>query len=173
MLLAWSDAGEHAYLYVFSFDFSGQIEKTLGDAHMFEIPFVFRNQVEVFGSLSTIGTAKEYEHMADITSCSWASFVTCHAPKCVVPPPNCQSVLAAIPEWPMFSSNDRKYISLKSNPTVETVSPSAAFGEDEFPGDDRCDFIKSVNLDWQPIKKKVQRVWLDSAHVNYKAHITV
>jgi len=170
---AWTDAGERAYQYVFSFDFSGQVEKYLGDAHFFEVPFVFRNQVEIFGAQSKVGTAKEYEHMADIMSCSWASFVTCQAPKCAVPPPNCKDVVEAIPEWPVFSSDNRKYMSLKINPTVETILPTAAFGEDEFPGDDRCDFIKSVDMDWQPIKKRVQRVWLDSAQANYKAPVTV
>jgi carboxylesterase type B len=160
---AWSDAGERAYLYVFSFDFTGFMEKTFGDAHAFELPFVWRNYVEVFGALSTKGTVAGYEHMADIMSCSWASFVNCQTPKCVAPPPNCKDVLKTIPDWPLFSSKNRMFMSLKSEPTVETIGSTKPFLEDEFPGDDRCDFLKTIDMDWQPIKKKIQRVWLDSA----------
>jgi len=162
---AWSDAGLQAYMYVFSFDFNGKLEseKMLGDAHAFELPFVFKNYAEVLGALSKNSSAAAYEHMSDIMSCSWASFVNCHTPKCVAAPPGCE-VLKKIPDWPVFSSHGRNFYSLKSEPTVEALGPYKAYGEDEMPGDDRCDFIKSVNMDWQPIRKKISRAWLDKAN---------
>merc|ERR1712228_984372 len=81
--------------------------------------------------------------MADTMSCTWASFVKCHAPKCDANPPNCQHAIEKLPDWPRFDSH-RAYLSLKSNTTVEHIHAVAPYGQDEMPGDDKCDFLKDA-----------------------------
>lgn len=138
------------YEYVFSFEMHTNffpLIKDLWSTHAFELPFVFRNWVQALGML--FGPADQYDQMSDVMSCTWASFVKCQKPKCQTPPPNCEHVLEAVPEWPEFSPQDRKYISLKHNTTIETIRHHVPFPDDEFPGDDRCDFWKTVDFSWQ------------------------
>merc|ERR1712070_877194 len=128
---AWSAHGQTVYEYVFSF----------------ELPFVFRNWVGTLGRLFL--HHRQYKEMTDVMSCTWASFVKCQKPKCPTPPPNCAKVLDEVPEWPAFSEQNNKYISLKHNVTIETIKAHAPFPDDEMPGDDRCDFWKTVDFSWQ------------------------
>jgi len=147
----WSSHGQPVYEYVFSFDMHTNvlpIIKDLTATHGFELPFVFRNWDKGLGR--AFGHPHQYKKMTDVMSCTWASFVKCQKPKCPSnPPPNCADVLEDVPEWPQFSAQDRQYISLKDNTTIETIKSHVAFPDDEFPGDDRCDFWKTVDFSWQ------------------------
>lgn len=139
----FSQAGLPVYQYVFAFNETGIVEKYLGASHGFELPFVWRKEVELLGTLQ--GHRKQFETMSDIMSCTWASFVKCRSPKCASDPPHCSSTMKHIPDWPLFNISDgRKYLSLKVNPTVESIKTLAPYGEDEMPGDDRCDFLKDA-----------------------------
>jgi len=163
MSTSWSRAGVPAHTYMFSMDlheWAPPID-AIGTAHGFELIFTFRNWYKFYSTLAL--RRKSFKHMADIMSCTWASFVKCHAPKCAEPPPNC-AALDKVPAWPVFnhSAPQRQYMSLKEQPTVEHIKQSTKFGEDEFPGDDRCDFWAEVNLDWQNIREKVTREILES-----------
>jgi len=153
-------------LYQFSFDFTGLEQRALGDAHAFELPFVWDNWDKIFGTLSIHGSRKSYQHMADVMSCTWASFINCQAPKCDKNPPNCKSALKDVPSWPQYDSDSRHYISLSGNSQIETVqSATPIYQSDEFPGDDRCDFLETANLDWQPIRDTSSAMWLNSSRV--------
>jgi carboxylesterase type B len=138
---AFANASVPVYQYVFAFNETGLVEKMFGASHGFELPFVWRWGVETLGLLQS--QRKRFETMADIMSCTWASFVTCHKPKCDTSPPHCSKVLNEIPDWPLFGS-ERNYMSLKVTPTVEQIKSVAAYGQDEMPGDDRCDFLKEA-----------------------------
>lgn len=165
----WSSHGVPVYLYIFSFDFTGFIENNLGDAHAFELPFVWKNYEKILGTLSIKGSAKGYEHMSDIMSCTWASFVNCQAPKCDQTPPGCDKIMPDVPDWPVFNADDMQYISLKTDSSIGTVqSATPIYQQDEFPGDDRCDFFETANLDWQPIRANSAAMWLNSTKT-YKA----
>eukprot|EP00927_Polykrikos_kofoidii_P046035 TRINITY_DN4021_c0_g1_i1.p1 TRINITY_DN4021_c0_g1~~TRINITY_DN4021_c0_g1_i1.p1 ORF type:complete len:638 (-),score=85.72 TRINITY_DN4021_c0_g1_i1:91-1923(-) len=147
----WQKAGLPAYLYMFSFDFKGLIGRLLGDAHAFELPFVFRNYVEILGDL--VLDKKRYKAMSDKMTCTWASFVKCLSPKCPSSPPHCDDALKTLPEWPAFSADHREYMSLKDYSTVETIQSTTIYEQtDEFPGDDRCNFWATANLGWQNIR---------------------
>merc|ERR1712224_241823 len=79
----WSKANLPTYFYMFTFDFGGLIESSLGDAHAFELPFQWKNYVEVLGALTDLDIfGKKYGRMSDIFSSTWASFVKCQAPRC-------------------------------------------------------------------------------------------
>jgi carboxylesterase type B len=151
LAIEWSRAGLPTYLYVFSFNFTGTAEALLGDAHAFELPFVFRNYFEVMEHFSKAG-GDSYERMADVMSCLWASFVRCSAPKCDDArkvPPHCDYVLNSLPDWPHFGVNateGRQYYSLRADPVIQKILPHAEFRKtDEFPGDDKCDFWRDAN----------------------------
>jgi hypothetical protein len=148
----WSSHGQTVYEYVFSFEMHTNvlpIIKDITSTHGFELPFVFRNWVGTLGRLFL--HHRQYKEMTDVMSCTWASFVKCQKPKCPSnPPPNCADVLDKVPEWPAFSEEqDSKYISLKHNITIEKIKAHAPFPDDEMPGDDRCDFWKTVDFSWQ------------------------
>lgn len=155
----WSEAGLPAYLFVFSFDFGPNLIELIGDAHGFELPFVWRNYAKVLGSL--VLDEPHYARMTDVMSCTWASFVRCGAPKCPVSPPNCGEVLARVPEWPRFDvATSRRFLSLKAGPSVESIRNTTIFRKtDEFPGDDRCDFWDVADLNWRNIRGNVTRKW--------------
>lgn len=128
-----------------------KIIHAIDSTHGFELPFVFRNYVRSLGTVFL--EPGKWEAMADVMSCTWASFVKCQKPKCPSnPPPNCEDVLEHVPEWPAFSSTERKYISFKANTTIETLKSHESFPHDEYPGDDRCDFWKTADLSWQSIR---------------------
>jgi len=159
---ALSKAGVPVYTYVMSFDYDAKFPvKTVGDAHAFELVFPWRNGDKFWGFLRN--DMKNYERMADIMSCMWSSFVTCHEPKCEVPVRNCASVLASIVDWPDFNANatSRRYYSFKTQPTVEVVQRTAKYGEDQFPGDNRCDFWRTANMDWQGIRRNIEHPNMD------------
>lgn len=151
----WAAHGQPVYDYVFAFNMHTNISSVihgLTATHAFELPFVFRNWL---GIGSALRHHAEYEAMADVMSCTWASFVRCQKPKCPSdPPPNCGEVLDSVPEWPAFSPAGREYISFKQPAsTIETLKSQATFPNDEFPGDDRCDFWKTDRLGWQSIRR--------------------
>jgi len=160
----WASHGVPVYLYVFSFDFTGLVQNKIGDAHAFELPFVWDNWDKIFGTLSLQGSKKSYQHMADIMGCTWASFITCQAPKCDKPPPNCKSTLKDVPAWPQFDGDNRYYMSLSGHSQISSVqSATPIYQSDEFPGDDRCDFFETANLDWQNIRESSAPMWLNSS----------
>merc|ERR1712137_149349 len=99
--------------------------------------------------------------MATVMSCSWASFVRCKAPRCETNPPRCNDTMVSLPHWPVFSVQERRYMSLKAISTVEVIRSKTIYPQDEFPGDNRCDIIGNLNLSWQPLIKNVQKGWLD------------
>jgi para-nitrobenzyl esterase len=148
-----SEHGGTVYRYVFSFPMHTNILPVIHaitSTHGFELPFVFRNWIGTLGHLFL--HPGQYNAMTDVMSCSWASFVKCQKPKCSDPVPGCPSINA--PEWPAWQSSARKYISFKVNTTIEDEkAPSAPFPEDEFPGDDRCDFWKNVDNGWQDLRR--------------------
>lgn len=157
---AWSKAGMPAYLFVFSFDFKGLIGSVLGDAHALELPFVFRNYVEILGDL--VSEPSRYEQMANKMSCTWASFVKCQKPKCPTSPPHCEDTLKDMVNWPAFSApSNRKYMSLKDETSIESIQKSTVYGKDEFPGDDRCDFWASAELDFRHLRKDISNLFLN------------
>lgn len=154
------------FLYVFSFDFTGFVQNKIGDAHAFELPFVWDNWDKIFGTFSIQGSRKSYQHMADIMSCTWASFVSCQAPKCDTNPPKCDSALSDVPTWPQFDGDSRYYISLSAHSQISSVQTATPiYQSDEFPGDDRCDFFETANLDWQEIRDSSASMWLNSSRV--------
>lgn len=149
----WNSHGQPVYRYVFSFPMHTNITHILHDltsTHGFELPFVFRNWIGTLGKIFL--HPQEYSAMSDVMSCTWASFVRCQKPRCPSdPPPNCGHI--DIPEWPAWQSTDRRYISFKVNTTIEEErAESAPYPQDEFPGDDRCDFWKTVDHGWKDIR---------------------
>jgi carboxylesterase type B len=153
----FSKFGMPVYTYVMSFDYKERFAlKSLQDAHAFELVFTWRNGEGFFGTLRF--DRKLYEKMANIMSCTWSSFVVCQKPKCDVPVPGCADALQSMVDWPAFNGNtrSRQYLSVKETPTVEIVPRTAMFGDDEFPGDDRCDFWRNANMDWQGIRHGVE-----------------
>lgn len=151
----WSSHGQPVYDYVFNFNMHTNISRIihgLTSTHGFELPFVFRNLLNLGHVFSPLHD--EWEAMSDVMSCTWASFVRCGEPKCLSdPPPNCAHVLESVPAWPAFSPTKREYISFKQpTSTIETLKSHTTFPEDEFPGDDRCDFFKKDVLGWQSIR---------------------
>lgn len=143
------------YEYVFSFDMKTNVTGLIGaiDAtHGFELPFVFRNWMKLGWIFRE---HKAWTDMSDVMSCTWASFVKCQKPKCPASdmPPNCEHVLNALPEWPTFSAASRQYMSFKDASSIESLKNHTDFPNDEFPGDDRCDFWKNVDWSWQSIRR--------------------
>merc|ERR1719498_887954 len=147
---AWSKAGVPTHLYSFAFNLGeGKLGKILGDAHAFELPFVWKNYDKVMADLAWHVGQKDYRDMSNIMSCTWASFIRCGAPRCDANPPNCDAVLSDLVDWPEFSEAARNYFSFKFPPTLEAIPSTSIFNvSDEFPGDDRCDFWDSSHLDW-------------------------
>jgi carboxylesterase type B len=155
---AWSKAGLPTHLYTFAFDFGPNIvERALGDAHAFELPFVWKNYDKVLGYLAK--DEKNYSQMSDIMSCTWASFVKCQAPKCPSPPPNCDDTLGGVVDWPQFSNSARKIMSFKLPTTVESIKSTGVYPTDDFPGDDRCDFWDTAHLDWRDVRQRITQKW--------------
>merc|ERR1712054_160 len=125
-----------------SFDYNEWgILKSWKDAHALELVFTWRNGVPIWGSLRF--DKKSYLHMEDLMACTWAFFVWCHAPKCPTAPKHC--------------------LSLKERSTVESVRAVADYGDDEFPGEDRCDFWRTANMSLQSIRRKLPEVRLESS----------
>lgn len=156
---AWSKAGLPTYLYTFSFNFGQNVvERDLGDAHAFELPFVWMNYDKVLGYLAK--DVKNYSQMAKALTCTWASFVKCQAPKCSSPLPNCDETLKGLADWPQFSNSARSFYSFKLPATVESIRSTTIYQKtDEFPGDDRCDFWDSADLDWRNVRKRITDKW--------------
>merc|ERR1712232_145263 len=150
----WSAHGQPVYDYVFAFNMHTNITGLIHGftaTHAFELPFVFRNWLGIGVPLGNFG---EWKKMSDVMSCTWASFVKCQKPKCLVPPRNCAKALEHVPRWPAFTPSERKYISFKQpTSTIETIRSRARFPDDEYPGDDRCDFWKTDRLEWQSSRK--------------------
>lgn len=145
--------GVPVYHYLFDFDYFGVLDKTfgVGISHAFEIPFVFRNHVELLADAFNLNHRKQWWEMADLMSCTWASFVRCQKPKCPSdPPPNCAETYQSAPEWTPFSLPDNKnYLELNLQPTMKKIpAVTKPFPNDEFAGDDRCDFWANVHFEW-------------------------
>lgn len=151
---AFSKHGTPVYEYMFSFDTHTNFTRMTHDlsaSHAFELPFVFRNSQKLGWK---VAEPMAWRRMTDIMSCTWASFIKCQKPKCPgSPPPNCEDVLAKVPEWPEWKESDRRYISFKRHNTIETFPEHATFPNDERPGDDRCDFWKQADMSWQGIRR--------------------
>lgn len=169
----WSKAGLAAHMYVFSFNFGDNvIEKQFGDAHAFELPFVWRNWEQIMGYLAH-GEAN-YTNMADIMSCTWASFVQCQSPKCSQPPRECEAVLQRVPEWPVFSGDHNNYMSLRVDSVVEAIKDHTVWDQtDEFPGNDRCDFWDSAQLSFRHLRQSINTKLLQSAALAPKELLVV
>merc|ERR1712232_126821 len=155
----WSSHGQPVYDYVFNYNMHTNITgiiHALTATHGFELPFVFRNLLHLEHIFSPRSHRREWEDMSDVMSCTWASFVRCQKPKCSDPPPNCAGVLGRVPEWPAFSPTQREYISFQQpTSTIETLKSHTTFPNDEFPGDDRCDFWKTQPLGFQSIRQRL------------------
>jgi carboxylesterase type B len=157
MLTSWSSLGMPTYQYVFSFNERTNITRELHDfvdLHGLEIPLVFDNFIKLMGTFFL--EPKRYQTMTDVMTCTWASFVKCHEPKCESDPSlqHCKKVFDTIPEWPRFSAPDsRKYISFKANLSIENIKPTALYPDDEFAPDNRCDFWKTVDWGWQNARR--------------------
>merc|ERR1712125_103112 len=69
--------GVPVYHYLFDFDHFGFLDKTfgVGISHAFEIPFVFRNHIDLLADVFSPFQNKQWWEMADLMSCTWASFV--------------------------------------------------------------------------------------------------
>jgi len=153
----WSKLGLPTHQYVFSFNMRTNITRMLHDfvdMHGFELPMVFDNFIKGMGTVFL--EPKRYQVMSDIMTCTWASFVKCQKPKCDSEPSlqHCKAVLDNVPEWPLFSAPDsRKYMSFKSNLSIEDIKATALYPEDEFAPDNRCDFWKSVDWSWQNARR--------------------
>merc|ERR1719215_145050 len=155
---AWSKSGASTHLFTFSFNFANVIERTLGDAHAFELPFVWKNYDKVLGSLAS--DMQNYSQMSDIMSCSWASWVKCQETRCSVPPPNCADTLKDLPDWPQYDKATRQYYSFKLPVSVAGIQKSEHYPTDNFPGDDRCDFWAQADLDFRNVRKKIRDKWM-------------
>jgi len=177
--LQWSAHGQPVYEYVFSFAMHTNISRVIhaiDHTHGFELPFVFRNWIGTLGTL--FREPQAWKAMSDVMSCTWASFVKCKKPKCQTAIlPACADVLQHVPEWPTFTAESRKYISFKANTTIESLKSHERFPNDEYPGDDRCDFWKTADLSWQSIRRwpeiseKTQATMLQ--HLKFKAFATL
>jgi para-nitrobenzyl esterase len=165
----WQGAGLPTYLYMFSFDFAGIIGSTIGDAHALELPFVWQNYAQVLGDLTDFDIfGHKYQDMANIMSSTWASFVKCQEPRCETPPPHTDA-LDKLPVWPKFEASAPLFYSLRHDPVVESIQKSVPYHSDEFPGDDRCDFWATAELDlvnW----KKARNAYFTQA---MRSHVTV
>jgi carboxylesterase type B len=179
---AVSAHGVNVYEYVFSFAMHTNISKVIGaitSTHGFEIPFVFDNDINTLGMAFL--EPQKYKAMAAVMGCTWASFVKCQKPKCPSEPTLsiCDEVLAAVPEWPVFSAKDRRYMSFKAKNEINPVRSKETFPFDEYPGDDRCDFWKDVDWSWQSMHRtpalldtadpaEIESSLMRHLHVNYK-----
>jgi carboxylesterase type B len=161
----FSKHGVPVYNYVFSFHMNTGVVpliRSIDATHAFEIPFVFRNWLQL-GKI--FGEPKEWKDMSDVMSCTWASFVKCQKPKCsgADVPANCHDVLSALPDWPAFSAespDSRKYMNFNNATSVGTIKNHTDFTDidwrktgDTYPGDDRCDFWKGVDWSWTSIRR--------------------
>jgi len=146
-----SQHGVPVYHYVFDFSKFGPLDKIfhVGASHIFEIPFVFRTHVTALADVFNPLDVSDWWKMADMTSCTWASFVKCQKPKCSTdPPPNCEEAYNLMPEWTPFSAPDnRNYLRLDLKPTMNQI-PSSAPLDNEFAGDDKCDFWAGAHFKW-------------------------
>jgi hypothetical protein len=163
MAASWSKAGVKAYHYMFSFEFHEWLPPIdeLGAAHGFEMIFTWRNWRQFYSTLAM--KTKEYDAMADVMSCTWASFVKCQEPKCATPPTNCVDALARVPTWPHvdITKDHHYYMSLKQESSVEYIKPQTWYGFDEHPGDEKCDFWHDADLSWQNIRYGVAKTFSD------------
>jgi carboxylesterase type B len=143
--------GLPVYHYVFDFKGFGFLDKVfhIGASHVFEIPFVFRTHIDGLADVFNFFGKDKWWKMADMTSCTWASFVKCQKPKCPSdPPPNCAEPYRIMPEWTPFSEPDnRNYLRLDLTPEMKTIMATAPI-DNEFAGDDKCDFWKSAHYEW-------------------------
>merc|ERR1712100_609298 len=137
--------------YVFDFKDFGPLDKWfhIGASHIFEIPFVFRTHITALADVFSPWNAANWWKMADMTSCTWASFVKCQKPKCPENPPlNCEEAYRLMPDWTPFSEPDnRNYLRLDLKPTMKKILSSAPI-DNEFAGDNKCDFWANVHLKW-------------------------
>jgi para-nitrobenzyl esterase len=136
--------GVPVYHYVFNFKDFGILDRWfhIGASHIFEIPFVFRTHIDKLATLFSFPfKRKEWWKMADLTSCTWASFIKCQKPKCPSDPPaHCEEAYKDMPEWTAFSEpENRNYLQLNLKPAMKSILPTAPI-ESEFAGDDKCDF---------------------------------
>lgn len=155
---AWAShsPGTKAFLYTFSFNM-GLVQKPLGDFHASELPLEWKNWLPVYKTIT-----KEVDRMSDIMTCKWAFFVYCQDPNGCPQgqsPAGCDDFAAGtkgsrISYWPYFDSTQREYYSLNSEPSVGTLRADNKYPDDEFPRDEKCDFIDRVDLTlpWRDIK---------------------
>jgi len=148
---AWTAAGLDAYLYTFSFDLGPALEVVpLGDFHASEIPFVFKNLLEVFELLPLAGNV---QGMSDIISCQWTSFAYGGSPNGEVrSSPNCDGVHGKIQDWPRFGDLRSSYSlndEILHKPKPIELRPNNTYPDDEFPSDFQCDIIDTVKSVWR------------------------
>lgn len=147
-----SRQGVPVYHYVFDFKDFGILDQLfhIGTSHIFEIPFVFRTHVDALADVFSFPFRRnDWWKMADLTSCTWASFVKCQMPKCPSdPPPNCEEPYKVMPEWTPFSEpSNRNYLRLDLKPTMKQILNTAPI-DNEFAGDDKCDFWAGAHFEW-------------------------
>jgi len=149
---AWTDAGLDTYLYTFSFNMGPALNTLvpLGDFHASEIPFVFKNFLEVLDLLPLSGNV---QGMSDIISCQWTSFAYGGSPNGeVVASPNCEGVHGKIHDWPRFGDLRSSYSlndELLHKPKPLKIRSDNTYPDDEFPSDRRCDVMKTVKSVWR------------------------
>merc|ERR1712094_147866 len=114
---------------MFDFNDFGILDKMfhIGTSHIFEIPFVFRTHVTALAATFSFLHERDWWKMADLTSCTWASFAKCQKPKCPSdPPPNCEEAYQVMPEWTPFSEpNNRNYLRLDLKPAIKQIQKAA------------------------------------------------
>jgi len=156
--LAVSGHGVPVYEYVFSFEMHtnwSRIIHGVTATHGFEMPFVFDNWMHTLGMI--FDKPERYQAMADVMGCTWASFVKCQKPRCPTTPESltaCDKVLDQVPEWTPYTAGDRQYMSFKTNSSMNPQRAHATFPNDEYPGDDRCDFWRNVLWEWQSMDRR-------------------
>jgi carboxylesterase type B len=144
-----SRQGVPVYHYVFDFKYYGFLDKFFhfGVSHAFDVPFVFRTKINFFCELFNADHCNEWWKMADVTSCTWASFIKCQKPKCDDPPPNCGDTYKRMPEWTPFSApGNRNYLLMSTKPTLENIK-AVADVDNVFASDERCDFWKGAHYE--------------------------
>jgi carboxylesterase type B len=142
--------GVPVYNFVFDFKYYGFLDKLFhfGVSHGFDLPFVFREHVNGYCGAFNADHCANWWKLADITSCTWASFVKCQKPKCTSdPPPNCEAAYKVMPEWTPFSAPaNRNYMQMGLKPTMENLKATGDV-DDVFASDDRCDFWKNAHYE--------------------------
>jgi len=156
---AWARHELPIYIYVFHFNYGTLIDRVthLGDFHGGEIPFVFRNWLNLVRAVDVTGSGQE---MADIMSCRWASFAYLQdpngGPKESKWPRNCREVIRRYTVWPQFSQKNRIFYYLQSRPQVRSILADNMYPDDPFPRDPKCDLWDAMAADLPWIHGEVE-----------------